>query len=146
VVVLGNCFLALHGGFLHRWYPRPHVSRIGVTTPSCIAKREIDYFHLVLRTWCMSTPTQESLIKMCHLQTKPQQNGTSKLLYPRTLIQRDLRTFLMITTMFPTLTHQTCPSTMRIPKGDQKNRTGCNNKLRESEKMDETSKTRLHTM
>jgi hypothetical protein len=31
---------------------------------------------------------------MCHLQTKPQQNGTGKLLYPRTLILRDLRTFL----------------------------------------------------
>jgi hypothetical protein len=41
----------------------------------------------------MSTPTQKSLIKMCHLQTKPQQNGTDKLLYPRTLILRDLRTF-----------------------------------------------------
>jgi hypothetical protein len=136
----------LHGGFLHRWYPRLHVSGIGVATPSCIAKHGIDYFHLVRRTWCMSTPTQESLIKMCHLQTKPQQNGTSKLLYPRTLILRDLWTFLMITMMFPTLTHQICPSTMRIPKDDQKNRTGCNNKLRESEKMDGTSKTRLHTM
>jgi hypothetical protein len=32
----------------------------------------------------MSTPTQESLIKMCHLQMKPQQNGTGKLLYLRT--------------------------------------------------------------
>jgi hypothetical protein len=94
----------------------------------------------------MSIPTQESLIKMCHLQTKPQQNGTGKLLYPRTLILRDLRTFLMITTMFPTLIHQTCPWTMRLPKGDQKNRTGCNNKLRESKKMDGTSKTGLYTM
>jgi hypothetical protein len=94
----------------------------------------------------MSTPTPESLIKMCHLQTKPQQNSTGKLLYPRTLILRDLRTFLMITTMFQTLTHQTCPSTMRISKGNQKNRTGCNDKLRESEKMDETSKIGLHTM
>jgi hypothetical protein len=100
------------------WYPRPHVSGITVATPSCIAKRGIDYFHLVRRTWCMSTPTHESLIKMCHLQIKRQQNGTCKLLYPRTLILRDLRTFLMITTMFPTLTHQTCPSTMRISKGD----------------------------
>jgi hypothetical protein len=53
---------------------------------------------------------------------------------------------LMITTMFPTLIHQTCLSTMRISKGDQKNRTGCNSKLRESKKMDGTSKTRLHTM
>jgi hypothetical protein len=35
---------------------------------------------------------------------------------------------------------------MRIPKGDQKNRKGCNNKLRESKKIDGTSKTRLHTM
>jgi hypothetical protein len=35
---------------------------------------------------------------------------------------------------------------MRIPKGDQKNRTGCNSKLRELEKMGRTSKTRLHTM
>jgi hypothetical protein len=70
------------------------MSGIGVATPLCIAKHKIDYFHLVLRTWCMSTPTQESLIKMCHLQTKPQQNGTGKLLYPRTLILRDLRTFL----------------------------------------------------
>jgi hypothetical protein len=52
----------------------------------------------------------------------------------------------MITTMFSTLTHQTCPSTMRIPKGDQKNRTGYNNKLRESDKMGGISKTRLHTM
>jgi hypothetical protein len=146
VVLLGNCFLALHGGFLHKWYPRPQVSGIGVVTPSYIAKRGIDYFHLVLRTWCMSTPTQESLIKMCHLQTKPQQNSIGKLLYLRTLILRDLRTFLMITTMFPTLTHRTCPSTMRISKGDQKNRTGCNSKLRESEKMDGTSKTGLHTM
>jgi hypothetical protein len=94
----------------------------------------------------MSTPTPESLIKMCHLQTKPQQNSTGKLLYPRTLILRDLRTFVMIITMFSTLTHQICSSTMRIPKGDQKNRTGCNSKLRELEKMGRTSKTRLHTM
>jgi hypothetical protein len=94
----------------------------------------------------MSTPTKESLIKMCHLQMKPEQNGTSKLLYLRTLILRDLWTFFMITTMFPTLTHQTCPSTMRISKGDQKNRTSCNSKLRESEKMGGTSMTRLHTM
>jgi hypothetical protein len=35
---------------------------------------------------------------------------------------------------------------MRIPKGNQKNRTGYNSKLRESEKMDGTSKTRLHRM
>jgi hypothetical protein len=35
---------------------------------------------------------------------------------------------------------------MRIPKGDQKNRTGCNCKVRESEKMGGTSKTRLHKM
>jgi hypothetical protein len=47
VVVLGNCFFALHEGFLHKWYPRPHVSGIGVVTPSCIAKSGIDYFHLV---------------------------------------------------------------------------------------------------
>jgi hypothetical protein len=146
MVVLGNCFFALYEGFLHKWYPHPQVSRIGVATPSCIAKRGIDYFHLVQRTWCMSTLTQESLIKMCHLQTKLQQNGTCKILYPRTLILRDLRTFLMITTMFPTLTHQTCPLTMKIPKGDQKNMTGCNSKLRESEKMGRTSKTGLHTM
>jgi hypothetical protein len=135
--VLRNCFLALHGGFLHRWYPRPHVSGIGIATPSCIAKRGIDYFHLVQRTWCMSTPTQETLIKMCHLQTNPQHNSTCKLLYLRTLILRDLRTFLMITAIFPTL---------RIRKGDQKNKAGCNSKLMESEKMDGTSKTRLHTM
>jgi hypothetical protein len=37
-------------------------------------------------------------------------------------------------------------STMRIPKGDQKNRTGYNSKLRESEKMDRFSKAGLHTM
>jgi hypothetical protein len=66
----------------------------------------------------MATPTEESLIKMYHLLMKPQQNGTSKVLYLRTLILRDQRTILMITTMFPTLIHQTCPSTMRIPKGD----------------------------
>jgi hypothetical protein len=65
----------------------------------------------------MSTPTQESLIKMYHLQMKPQLNGTSKVLYLRILILRDQRTFLMITTMFPTLTHQACPPTMRIPVG-----------------------------
>jgi hypothetical protein len=35
---------------------------------------------------------------------------------------------------------------MRIPKGDKKNRMGYNNKLRESEKMGKTSKTRLHKM
>jgi hypothetical protein len=139
---LGSCFLVLRGGSLHRWYPRPHVSGIGVATPSCIEKHGIDYFHLVQRTWCMSTPTQESLIRMCHLQMKPQQNGTGKLLYLRTLILRDQWIFLMILT----LTHQTCPSTMNIPKGDLKNRTGCNNKLRESERMDRTSKTRLHKM
>jgi hypothetical protein len=72
VVVLENCFLALHGGFLHRWYPCPHVSGIGVAIPSYIVKHGINYFHLVRRTWCMSIPTQESLIKMCHLQMKPQ--------------------------------------------------------------------------
>jgi hypothetical protein len=77
---------------------------------------------------------------------KSQQNGTSKLLYLRTLIVRDQRTFLMITTMFPTLTHQKCPPTMKIPKGDQKNKTGYNSKLRESEKMGGTSKTGLHKM
>jgi hypothetical protein len=33
---------------------------------------------------------------------------------------------------------------MRIPKGDQKNRTGCNCKTRESEKMGRTSKTGLY--
>jgi hypothetical protein len=75
---------------------------------------------------------------------KPQQNGTCKLLYLRTLILRDRRTFLMITTMFLTLTHQTCPPTMRISKGDQKNMMGYNSKLRELEKMGGTSKTRLH--
>jgi hypothetical protein len=37
----------------------------------------------------MSTPTQESLIKMCHLQMKPQQNGIGKLLYLRTLILKE---------------------------------------------------------
>jgi hypothetical protein len=42
VVVLENCFLALRGGFLHRWYPCLHVSGIGVATPLCIAKRGID--------------------------------------------------------------------------------------------------------
>jgi hypothetical protein len=52
----------------------------------------------------------------------------------------------MITTMFPTLAHRICPSTMKISKGDQKNRTGCNSKLMESGKMDGTSKTGLHTM
>jgi hypothetical protein len=102
---VGKLLLTLREGFLHRWYPRPHVSGIGVATPSCIAKRGIDYFHLVRRTWYMSTLTQESLIKMYHLQMKPQYNGTSKLLYLRTLILRDQRTFLMITTMFPTLRH-----------------------------------------
>jgi hypothetical protein len=66
----------------------------------------------------MSTPTQESLIKMYHLQMKPQQNGTGKVLYLRTLILRDQRTFMIITMMFPTSTHQTCPPTMRIPKGN----------------------------
>jgi hypothetical protein len=110
--------LALRGGSLHRWYPRPHVSEIRVATPLCIAKRGIDYFHLVWRTWYMSTPTQESLIKMYHLQMKPQQNGTGKVLYLRTLILRDQRTFLIITTMFPTLTNQACPPMMRISKGD----------------------------
>jgi hypothetical protein len=79
-VVLGSCFLALCRGSLHRWYPRPHVSGIGVATPSCIAKRRIDYFHLVRRTWCMSIPTQESLIKMYRLQMEPQQNGSGKVL------------------------------------------------------------------
>jgi hypothetical protein len=59
---------------------------------------------------------------------------------------RDQRTFLMITTMFPTLTHQAYPPTMKIPKDDQKNRTGCNCKVRELEKMGRTSKTRLHKM
>jgi hypothetical protein len=62
----------------------------------------------------------------------------------RTLILRDQWTFLIITTMFPTSTHQACPSTMRISKGDQKNRTGSNCKVRELEKMGGTSKIGLH--
>jgi hypothetical protein len=40
--VLGIFFLALRRGSLHKWYPRPHVSGIGVATPSCIAKYGID--------------------------------------------------------------------------------------------------------
>jgi hypothetical protein len=35
---------------------------------------------------------------------------------------------------------------MRIFKGDQKNRMACNYKIRESEKMGGTTKTRLHKM
>jgi hypothetical protein len=77
---------------------------------------------------------------------KPQQSSICKVLYLRTLILKDQRTFLMITTMFPTLAHQTCPPMMRIPKGNLKNRTGCNTKLRESERMGETSKTGLYKM
>ena len=113
---------------------------------SCIAKHRIDYFHLVRKTWCMSSPTQESLIKMCHLQMKLQRNGICKLLYLRTLILRDLWTFLMTKMMFSTLIHQTCPLTMRIPKGNLKNRMGCNSNLRESERMGGISKTGLHAM
>jgi hypothetical protein len=45
-----------------------------------------------------------------------------------------------------TLTYQTCPPTMKIPKGDQKNRTGYNSKLKKSEKMGGTSKTGLYKM
>jgi hypothetical protein len=100
--------LALRRGSLHRWYPCPCVSRIEVATPSCIAKRGIDYIHLVRRTWCMSTRTQESLIKTHYLHMKPQQNGTNKVLFPTTLILRDQQTFLMITMMFLTLTHLAC--------------------------------------
>src|SRR5579875_3258266 len=94
----------------------------------------------------MSTPTQESLIKICHLQTKPLQNGTCKLLYPRTLIPRDPQTFMMTTTMFPTLIHRTRPSTTTIPKGDLKNKMGRNRNLVELERTGGTSKIGLHAM
>ena len=111
------------------------------------------FVHSKVRNRLLSSCVEDSVYVYTNLrvlnQNVPFTDEAAIEWYKQSIISEDSNfegptDLLMITMMFPTLTHQSCLPTMRIPKGNQKNRTSCNCKVKESKKMGGTSKTRLH--
>ena len=97
---------------------------------------DLVYVYTNLRVLNQNVPFIDEAAIEWYMQTIVSKDSDSK----------DLWTFLMIMMMFLTLIHQICPLTMRIFKGNLGNMMGCNNNLRELERMGGTSQTRMHAM